>query len=30
VSAVVSPITGSVINLMGSCNIAAFADYVYV
>jgi len=30
VSAMVSPITASVINLMGGCNIAAFAEYVYV
>ena len=30
VSAVVSPITAPVDYLMGSCNIAAFAEYVYV
>ena len=30
VSAVVSPINDSVANLMGTCNIAAFAEYVYV
>jgi len=30
VSAVVSPITVSVSNMMGTCTIAAFAEYVYV
>jgi len=30
VSAVVSPINDSVANLLGTCNIAAFAEYVYV
>ena len=30
VSAVVSPITDSVANLLGTCNIAAYAEYVYV
>ena len=30
VSAVVSPITDSVTNLLGTCTIAAFAEYVYV
>jgi hypothetical protein len=30
VSAVVSPITDSVTNLLGTCTIAAYAEYVYV
>src|SRR5262249_31372361 len=30
VSSVVSPITDTVANLMGSCNVAGFAEFVYV